>query len=73
MHGLASLPETAETHVWLAGVPTDKAKVTAALSAALMVTLQVELVPLPLQAPPQALITQPAAGVAVSVTPVPLA
>ena len=73
VHGLESLPELAETHVRATADPPDSANVTDALSAAFIVTLQVAFVPLPLHAPPQLLMIQPAAGVALKVTPVPLA
>ena len=72
VHGLESLPELAETQVRATADPPD-ANVTDALSAAFIVTLQVAFVPLPLHAPPQLLMIQPTAGVALKVTPVPLA
>src|SRR5580692_6613081 len=69
VHGLESLPEAAETHVWVAcGVPLPL-KATDTFAAAFIVTTQL---PVPLQAPPQPLKAAPWAGVAVSVTGVPL-
>jgi hypothetical protein len=69
VHGLESLPEAAETHVWVAcGVPLPL-KAADTLAAALIITTQL---PLPLHTPPQPLKTAPWAGVAVSVTGVPL-
>src|SRR5580704_1227533 len=69
VHGLESLPEAAETHVWVAcGVPLPL-KAADTFTAAFIVTTQL---PVPLQAPPQPLKAAPWAGVAVSVTGVPL-
>src|SRR5580700_5937312 len=69
VHGLESLPEAAETHVWVAcGAPLPL-KAADTLVAALIVTAQL---PLPLHTPPQPSKAAPWAGVAVSVTCVPL-
>jgi hypothetical protein len=73
VHGLESLPNDAETQVCEDDDPPDSENVTDALSAAFIVTLQVAFVPLPLHAPPQLLMSQPTAGAALKVTPVPLA
>src|SRR5580704_856341 len=69
VHELESLPEAAETQVRLfAGSPLV-VKAADTLSAALIVT---EQLPAPLQAPAQPIKLMPWAGVAVSVTCVPL-
>ena len=69
VHGLASLPEAADTHVWFAcGVPLPL-KAADTLAAAFIVTTQL---PVPLHAPPQPLKAAPWADVAISVTGVPL-
>src|SRR5580693_1752950 len=69
VHGLESLPEAAETHVWVAcGVPLPL-KAADTLAAAFIVTTQL---PVPLHTPPQPLKIAPWAGVAVRVTWVPL-
>ena len=68
VHGLESLPDVAETHVWLACAP-PLAKFAATLSAAFIVTEQALV---PLQAPLQPIKLEPAAGVEVKVTCVPL-
>jgi hypothetical protein len=70
VHGLASLPNVAETQVRADGDGADAEKIAVTLSSEFIVTRQP---PLPLQAPPQPLKVAPPAGVAVSVTGVPLA
>src|ERR1700719_1508738 len=70
VQGLASLPKVAETQVRADGDGADDENIAVTLSSEFMVTRQL---PLPLQAPPQALKVAPPAGVAVSVTGVPLA
>ena len=70
VHGLASLPSVAETKVCDEGPPPpDDENIAVTLSIEFMVTRQL---PLPLQAPPQPLKVAPPAGVAVSITGVPL-
>src|ERR1700728_1616739 len=71
VHGLASLPKVADTKVCDAGPPPppDAENIAVTLSSEFMVTRQL---PLPLQAPPQPLKVAPPAGVAVSITDVPL-
>ena len=71
VHGLESLPSVADTKVCDDGPPPpDAENIAVTLSSEFMVTRQL---PLPLQAPPQPLKLAPPAGVAVSVTGVPLA
>ena len=71
VHGLESLPKVAETKVCDDGPPPpDAENIAVTLSIEFMVTRQL---PLPLQAPPQPLKVAPPAGVAVSITGVPLA
>ena len=69
VHGLESLPDVAETQVRLFAGSPPVVKAADTLSAALIVT---EQPPLPLQAPLQPMKLMPGAGVAVSVTGVPL-
>src|SRR5580700_38918 len=70
VHGLASLPKVAETKVCDDGPPPpNDENIAVTLAIEFMVTMQL---PLPLQAPPQPLKLAPPAGVAVSVTGVPL-
>jgi hypothetical protein len=69
VHGLASLPNVAETQVRADGDGADAEKIAVTLSSEFIVTRQL---PLPLQAPPQPLKVAPPVGVAVSVTGVPL-
>src|ERR1700688_4645769 len=70
VHGLASLPNVADTKVCDAGPPPpDDENIAVTLSSELMVN---RLLPLPLQAPPQPLKVAPPSGVAVSITGVPL-
>src|SRR3984885_11120209 len=71
VHGLESLPKVADTKVCTDGPPLpDAENIAVTLSSEFMVTRQL---PLPVQAPPQPLKVAPPAGVAVSVTTVPLA
>src|SRR5580700_12249904 len=70
VHGLESLPKVAETKVCDDGPPPpDAENIAVTLSSEFMVTWQL---PLPVQAPPQPSQVAPPAGVAVSVTGVPL-
>jgi hypothetical protein len=66
---LESLPKAAETHVWVACGVALPLKAADTFAAAFIVTTQL---PVPLHTPPQPLKTAPWAGVAVSVTCVPL-
>src|SRR3984957_4353146 len=70
LHGLESSPKAADTKVCDEGPPPpDAENIAVTLSIEFMVTRQL---PLPLQAPPQPLKVAPPAGVAVSITGVPL-
>ena len=70
VHGLASLPNVAETQVRADGDGADAEKIAVTFSSEFIATRQV---PLPVQAPFQLLKVAPDAGVAVSITDVPLA
>jgi len=71
VHGLESLPEVAETQVWLACAPPPPlVKFAATLAVEFIVS---EQLPVPVQAPLQPAELDPAAGVEVKVTCVPLA
>src|SRR5580704_17985977 len=69
VHGLASLPNAAETQVRDDGDGADAEKIAVTFSSEFIVTRQT---PLPVQAPPQPLKVAPLVGVAVSITGVPL-
>src|SRR5580700_4791851 len=70
VHGLASLPNAAETQVRDVGDGADAETIAVTLASVFIVTRQA---PLPLQAPLQPLKVAPPAGAALSITAVPLA